>query len=130
MALPLVLDANVLGDGTFRHWLRGYRGDKILPAVAYAEFGVYVCRKRPRSMYDATLAKAGIEVEWLTQAHAGVAIETGLTARDWDRNSRDHLIAAHASSPPRLLVTWNVSDFRQLRDRVRTPAQLMAAGSR
>jgi predicted nucleic acid-binding protein len=127
MAPPLVLDANAFSARGFREWLRGYHGDKILPAVAYAELGIHVRRKLGKEAFDATLHRAGVEVEWLRAELADVAIGLGLRHGGWDARARDYLIGAHAASAPRVMVTDNAGDFRFLGDRVRTPAALMAS---
>lgn len=130
MAAPLVLDTNAFRTKGFLHWLRTYHGPKLLPAVAYAELGLFIRHRGTQEAYDGMLAEHGIDVEWLDRERARTSIELALVHGDWDRNSRDYLIGAHAASPPRLLVTNNLKDFTFLGDRVRTPAQLMAAPPR
>lgn len=129
MPPPLVLDANSFSASGFRHWLGSYRGVKLLPAVAYAELGVHLGRVDPDAL-DAGLARAGVEVEWLTADIARIAVELGLAGGEWERNARDYLIGAHAASPPRLLVTTNVKDFGFLGDRVRSPIAVMSSTPR
>lgn len=125
MAPPLVLDTNVFDVRGFRHWLRGYPGEKILPVVAYAELGVHLRRKVSQDVYDAGLAWSGILVEWLTPEIAAGAIDLGITRGDWGENARDYLIGAHALAAPRILVTNNGRDFDFVGERVETPVKAM-----
>lgn len=130
MAPPLVLDTNAFTTRGLLHWLGSYRGPKILPVVAYVELGMHWVPRRTQEGYDGTLVSAGVTVEWLTTDQARLAIEISLAAGGFAQRSRDFLIGAHAASPPRVLVTNNLSDFEFLGDRARTPAQVMAAPPR
>lgn len=120
----LVLDTNALADRHFRFWLRSYPGRVVLPAVAYTEAGVLFRRHANHDRFDAILRAAGIEVEWYRSNEADIAIRTGIQVGDFAENARDHMIAAHASTVDRRLVTANLRDFTFAPDRM-TPQQAM-----
>lgn len=122
----LVLDANSFDAKGFVHWLSTYRGGKVLPIIAYVELGILFQGRGQMEKFRSTLSRAGITVEWFRSTEAETAIETGATAGDFGVNARDHLIAAHARGPERVLVTFNTKDFRHV-GRVATPTEIMAA---
>jgi predicted nucleic acid-binding protein len=119
---PLVLDTNTLSDTTFLHALREHHVLKLVPAVAYADASVHILNRDGSSRtFDHLLEEAGVEVERFERGHARTAAWSGSVMRDFTENARDHMISAHAASPPRVLVTRNVDDFDFLGDRVVTP---------
>ncbi len=123
---PLVLDTNVLNDLSFQRALGSYHGPKLLPAVAYAELAVHVLhRDDTLENLDNILRRAGVDVAWFRHGHARTAARTGALVGDFSENARDHLIAAHAVGPDRVLVTHNITDFTFLGDRALTPARAM-----
>lgn len=125
---PLVLDTNALADRSFREALATYTGLKRVPAVAYTELAVLaLARKGAIEPLDRILREVGIEVERFQWDEARTAAWTGVEAGDFSENARDHLIGAHAASPPRILVSRNVDDFGFLGDRVLTPREAREA---
>lgn len=70
---------------------------------------------------DALLREATIRVEGFRHRDARVAAGTAHHVGDAEKNFVDHLVGAHAASPPRVLVTRNTDDLRFLGSRVLTP---------
>ena len=124
---PIVIDTCALRDRDFMRWLRDYRGRKILPVVAYTELLVHFVGTKGKTKEQVRnwLRSAGVEIEACFPIHAERAAETGVNQDDFSENARDHLIAAHAHTPPLLLTTYNKKDFRFLGRRVKTPQELM-----
>lgn len=122
---PLVLDTNALADREFRHRLAGFDGHKILPAVAYTEIAMHFLAKgTPLRRLDRLLREASTVVEGFRHQDARVAAGTAHQVGDAEENFVDHLVGAHAASPPRILVTRNTDDFRFLGPRVLTPHEV------
>ncbi len=127
MPVPIVIDTSAVSDANFREWLYNYRGRKILPMVAFVEFSVYLrSRGKSQGQIVGLLARFGIEIEPFGQAYAYRSIDTAVAARDFKKNWRDHMIAAHAHTAPLKLITYNVDDFSFLGNRVMSPTQAMA----
>lgn len=125
MADVLVLDANAFNARGFVFFLERYRGIKILPAVAAGEWYYVLCRHRgwPPERFYAELGKMGVEVESLDAELALVAASAA--DETFKTKKADWLIGAHALHPGRILVTFNVADYPQVRRKM-TPLELMA----
>lgn len=125
---PLVLDTNSFRNTDFLFWLRSYNGQKILPVIADVELGVFFeSQGEPLDKVQSLLNRTGVTIEWFRPEDGRVAIQTAGMTKDFSENARDHLIGAHAASPPRHLVTENIDDFTFLGDRVLTPRDAMKA---
>jgi len=125
---PLILDTCAMYDKDLIFWLQKYHGWKILPAVAYMEFAYHMMidkGKTPEQVLK-VLRSAGIEIEPFTP---DIAFRTVLLAEgnipDFKVNVRDYMIAAHAFTAPRIVVTNNVDHFSCLGDRVMKVQQVM-----
>jgi len=127
---PLVLDSSVFKFTDFIQWLRRHHGRKILPVVAYTEISVwYVSIKgKDQSYVDDIISRARIELEWYTPHIAWRAVEFASASGDFSDHARDYMIAAHAYTAPRMIVTENKKDFAFLGDRVCSPDELMYPG--
>lgn len=126
MPPPIVIDTNAFRDRDFRYWLLTYRGEKILPMVAFVEFAFFL-QSRGKS-YEQVMSLVGrfrVHIQPFGQVHAKRAIETSIAAGDFSKNWRDHMIAGHAHTAPMILITYNVDDFAFLGHRVMTPQQAM-----
>ena len=128
MSDPLVLDTCAMYDRDLVFKLGKYHGGKILPAVAYMEYAHHMIMdkgKSPESI-SRTLKIAGIEIE---QFNSVMALNTVRLAEgnipDFKENVRDYMIAAHAFTAPRIIVTNNVDHFSYIRDRVETVQQVI-----
>lgn len=126
--VPIVLDTNVLEDRTFIYWLRKYRGEKILPAVAYSECAIHAVRKRRGlEKLNGLLRATGIIVEPMEKCHGDWAAyfcdeEDG----KWKKRWRDYMIASHATCAPRVIITKDIEDFKPiLGDRSMNPYEFM-----
>lgn len=128
MPETLVLDTNAFNARGFAHFLRGYRGRKVLPAVAAAELYVHQGGGREGSpeAFFRHLKTMGVEIEPLDAEKALLAVDAG--GPDFGNNVGDRLIAAHALYPGRALVTANLEDFPQVTFKV-TPEALMRTSS-
>lgn len=118
-----MLDANAITDEDFFRWLRSYRGDKILPGVAYVEAAVFVTRRTTIEAFNGLLRATGIAVEFMGPREAQLAIELAREAKDFHEHARDYLIGVHALSPPRIMVTENLRHCQFL-ERVVTPLEI------
>ena len=131
----IVIDSCVImNDGDMLRWLGRYRGDKIFPLMAYIEYSI-AKRRRGKSQADIdhSIKKiAKMEISHFTEREAKNVIEIVTRYIDPadDRNFRDDwrdcVIASYAYVAPTKIVTYNVSDFNFLGDRVITPQQLKA----
>ncbi len=126
MPPPLVLDTNAVSDPDFLNWLKEYTGEKLIPAFAYAEVVVYILKKK-RSVrrFDHLLRTLGIRIEYFTPEKAKVAGQLGHRFGEFSEKARDYMIAAHAASAPRVLVTENKKDFTFLGKRVMNPDEVV-----
>lgn len=124
MAETLVLDTNAFNARGLAHFLRGYPGRKVLPAVAAAELYLHRSRGRPgqAERFFAELRTMGVVVEPLDAEKALLAVEA--SGPDFAAHLGDRLIAAHALYPGRTLVTNNLADYPQVPAKV-TPALLI-----
>jgi len=122
---PIVLDTCVFDDRDFIRRLRGYRGKKVLPAVAFCELLVYLMGKRGRTLEQVKkyLKAADITVEPFRFGEAVKAAEIGIMTGDFKENARDIMIASHAAIAPWKLITFNKKDFSFLGDRVISPQE-------
>jgi len=126
MPPPLVIDTSAITDQNFRYWLYNYRGEKILPMVAFVELSVFLqSRHKSKGQIMELLRRSGISIQPFGQAHANRAVETAIAAGDFKKNWRDHMIGGHAHTAPMKLITYNVVDFKFLGPRVMTPQQAM-----
>jgi hypothetical protein len=94
--------------------------------MAYIEAGIYYAAKGNArtpdevnvrlASFNYLLNRAGVIIEPASAASMATAIATALfvPALPWGKNSHDHMIAAHAAIPPRVMVTQNTSDFKHL----------------
>lgn len=109
------MDTSAWAKQAFREWLAEYYGDKIMPAITYAEALVFLLdRGEDGQTLNELLNKLRVQVEWTHRDHAALAAQAGASLGDWSDNARDYLIGAHAESPPRILVTENMQDFKHL----------------
>ncbi|MHB8584865.1 MAG: type II toxin-antitoxin system VapC family toxin [Thermoplasmatota archaeon] len=123
----LVLDTNAFAEAPFRHWLKDFRGGKVLPVVAYVETGVHWLNVgRSLEELDALLAGLRVEVEWIHRGQGKIAAQTGHQMKDFSKNARDHLSGSHAMASNRYLITRNQGDFTFLGSRVLTPEAAMS----
>lgn len=129
MSEPLILDTNALDNRDFMYWLRNYRGQVILPVIAYCEFCYYKCVLQGKSnrQVDALLRTASIEVRDMSKREAICVAENcrNIDEPDFKENWRDYMIGAFAHLPPHILVTDNIQDFTFLGRRVIKPITLM-----
>lgn len=123
MRRALVFDTNAISHRGFLHEIRSFPGEKILPAVAYAELGVAFETRGRLARLKGALQQAGIEVEWFRASEAERAARSGALVGDFRKNARDHMIAAHLS-PGRTLVTENLADYSFV-DNKCTPAEAL-----
>ncbi len=129
----IVIDTCVLiTDKSFFKWLMSYRGDKILPLIAYVEYSIGQRRRgKTQEEIDKLIKKvAQLEIPKFTTREAEYTINIVTDVYDDDpnfdfkKNWRDTLIASHAYYAPTLLITNNVDDFRFLEKRVLLPQQI------
>lgn len=126
MPTPLVIDTCAFLDKDFVFWLQKYHGWKILPAVAYTEvlYGLMNRGKSPEYLAK-VLRSAGVDIEPFSPDLAVRAVYLAEGGNNFKKNARDYMIAAHAYTAPRIVVTNNLDDFSCLRDRVMNPRQVM-----
>jgi hypothetical protein len=124
---PVVLDSSVFKFGDFLYWLSGYHGDKILPAVAYTEISIWLAVKKGRSRESIhqLLRRSDITIEYYTPQIAWNAVLFGKEFGDFPDHARDYMIAAHAYTAPRMVITENKRDFIFLSPRVMDPYEFM-----
>jgi predicted nucleic acid-binding protein len=108
------------------HFLRSYHGEKILPAVAAAEYSIHVKRKRGWTTADllAGLRSAGITIEPLDAHRALAAVD--LAGDGFPDRTMDALIGAHALAAGRVLVTNNLRHHPHVPRKI-TPSRLLEA---
>jgi hypothetical protein len=123
---PLVLDCRAVIDKSMLHWLHNHYGRKVLPTMAYIEAGIYYAAKgnardqdevnERLAAFNNLLNRAGVIVEPASFSFMATAVASALLVPQlpWGKNSHDHMIAAHAAIPPRVLVTLNTDDFKHL----------------
>lgn len=123
---PLVLDTSAMRDRSFVHWLAGYHGEKLLPAVAYTELSIYMTgsRNKTQAQVDHMLRSAGIKIEWYRVQDARVAARWAVMSGS-SENLQDFMIASRAVIAPWIVVTNNVKHFSFLGNRVKTPQEVM-----
>ncbi len=126
---PLVLDTNALNNKDLMYWLRSYRGQIILPIIAYCEFCFYQSVLRGKSIYeiDRLLNSANIGIRNMTKKDATCVIDIcqDIDEPEFKKNWRDYMIGAFAHLPPHRLITENVDDFEFLGNRVIDPVTLL-----
>ena len=125
---PIVLDTNTFDRKDFLNWLKFYREEKNLPAVAYAELYVYFVgeKKQTQEGLDYLLRRLDIKFHHLGKTHCVFGGEIGLERGDFEKHCRDYLIAGHAYNPPYIVITENIKDFDFLGDRVMTVDEAMS----
>ena len=113
-------------DRSMLYWLHNHYGRKVLPSVSYIEAGIFYAAKAGAKTPDDVwaclekfnylLRRAGVIIEPQGMGEMGTAVVSALLVRQlpWGKNSHDHMIAAHARIPPRVLVTLNTADFEHL----------------
>ena len=126
---PLVLDTNALNNKDLMYWLRSYRGQIILPIIAYCEFCYYqtVLRGKTIKDIDRLLKSANIGIKNMTKKDAICVIDIcqDILEPEFKKNWRDYMIGAFAHLPPHRLITENIDDFEFLGNRVIDPMTLL-----
>lgn len=123
---PIVLDTNVFDDKSFLAKLKTYHGAKIIPAIVYTEICVHYYNKgKSHENIDRLLRRLKIEYEWFRREQAREAAELGSCYGDFKKNARDYIIASHAYTAPRKLITFNTKHFQFLEDRVLEPYEFL-----
>jgi predicted nucleic acid-binding protein len=111
LADTLVLDTNAFSVRGFAHFLGAYDRRKVLPAVAAAELfrHLWIQRGWSEEQFFEYLGRLRVTVEPL---HARAAVAAVLAAGpSFSDRTEDNLIAAHALSPGRTLVTANIRHY-------------------
>ncbi len=103
------------------------RGQKIIPAVAYAELYVYYIgvKEKEQSTLDHLLRKLDTQfarMEKVNCAHGGII---GINCGEYGTHWRDYLIAAHPFNAPYIVDTENIRDSPFLEGRVMTVGDAM-----
>ena len=120
---PLIIDTCVFRDSSFIYGLKNYHGRKCISPITYIEMQVYLMgrRKKLQFHFDKILDSSNIEILTLRKEEAIAAAEIGIRNGEFNRNSRDYMIAAHAYIAPWIVITHNKRDFAHLGDRVLDP---------
>ena len=94
--------------------------------VAFVEFSVFLLhRNKTQAEIEGLLRRFRVEIEWFKTDYGRHAASTGFQNKDFRKNWRDHMIAAHAHTAPLVLITHNTNDFAFLGNRVMNPADAM-----
>ena len=125
MTETLVLDTTAFDEHGMFHFLRAYRGRKILPAVAAAEIYIHMRRQRrwTAEKFSGFLRDMGVSIEPLDPHKALAAVD--VSDAELPGGLSDALIGAHALAPGRVLVTHNIRHHPHVPRKV-TPAELLA----
>ena len=121
----MIIDTCAFRDGAFIEALKRYHGRKCISPVTYTEMQVYLMGKKdkPQDYFDNILRKSNIEIVILRKKEAIAAVEIAIGKGEYNRNSRDYMIAAHAFTAPWLVITYNKRDFDYPGERVYEPGE-------
>ncbi len=120
---PLIIDTCVFRDSSFIQKLKNYHGRKCISPITYVEMQIFLIGKKKKEQFyfDDLLKRAKIEIMTLRKEEAVAATVIGIGNGEFNKNSRDYMIASHAYTAPWIVITYNKRDFIYLGERVLNP---------
>ena len=123
--MKLVLDTNVFNNLKFSEWLLNTDEEKYLPAFAYMEYLYHNLKRRnTESMVNTYLKQMNVTIIPFGKDEALEAAKRSISNWDFSENARDYAIGATAIKLNAKLVTYNLKDFKWIKN-VNTPEEVM-----